>query len=258
MALLALPLAAAFATPSRAGLLRTALRRGTSVAASTMCAAQRRGILWDADGTLLDSLPPHIDFLHRMSAELGFGLALPERSDLAACRAIAAAPMSAFVARAGFPDSSIARCVDAYEARFASEHPVRPFGGVGTLLGRLGESGVRCAVVSSNTAANVVSGLGPDLAARFEFVEGIDTGPADKAAAIEAACARLGLPASAVSYVGDTAKDCAKAREAGVAFIGVSYGFEDLAADASVQRSGAPVAASVLELQALLCGAAES
>jgi hypothetical protein len=53
--------------------------------------ARPQALLFDADGTLLDSLPPHISFCQTMNDELGLGLQLPNRDDIAACRRVAAA-----------------------------------------------------------------------------------------------------------------------------------------------------------------------
>ena len=209
-------------------------------------------VLFDADGTLLDSLPPHVDFCHMMNAELGLKLSLPDRTDVASCRRIAAAPMANFFRAAGFPEDVIDGCVEAYEARFATECKVAPFAGVQSLLSRLASADVQCAVVSSNTAANVRAGLGPELAAYLSFIDGIDNAPADKAEAIASALVRLNVdPASAV-YVGDTRKDCVKATAVGVPFVGVDYGFEALANDRDAALEGASVAQSVGELEELL------
>lgn len=207
-------------------------------------------ILFDADGTLLDSLPPHVDFCHNMNRELGLGLTLPDRSDVAACRLIAAAPMDNFFRAAGFPEKAIAGCVEAYSRRFAVENPVRPFEGVEQLLCAISEHNVPCAIVSSNTAVNVRAGL-MDLSSRFSFIDGIDNAPLDKAEAIAAALEKLGVQPSAAAYVGDTRKDSEKAKAAGVRFVGVDYGFEALARDRSAVR-GAPVAETVAELESLL------
>ena len=211
-----------------------------------------QAVIFDADGTLLDSLPPHVDFCHAMNAELGLGLTLPARTDVTACRQIASAPMDNFFRSAGFPEATIACCVEAYETRFAAECPVVPFAGIDDLIALLAQS-VPCAIVSSNTAANVRAGLGSELSARFAFIDGIDNAPADKQVAITAALGRLGFAPSAVAYVGDTRKDCVKATGAGVRFIGVDFGFEALARDRSAVR-GAPVAESVSELEAILLG----
>lgn len=212
-----------------------------------------RAILFDADGTLLDSLPPHVQFVRTMNEELGLGLPLPDPSDVVACRKITAAPMGNFFRAAGFPESTIERCVQAYETRFANECPVAPFAGVDSLLERLAANNVPTAVVSSNTEANVRTGLGPELSSRFEFIDGIDNAPADKAEAIGAALRRLGV--AQATYVGDTRKDCIKATAAGCTFVGVDYGFEALreGVDGSFE-----VASSVAELEALLLCAERS
>ena len=207
-------------------------------------------VLFDADGTLLESLPPHVTFCRMLNSELGLSLELPHPDDLEGCRRIAAAPMDNFFREAGFPESVVPECVALYEGRFATECPVRPYAGVGGLLSRLSTTGVRCGVVSSNTEKNVRTGLGRELASHLEFVDGIDNAPSDKADAIDAALARMGVPAADAIYVGDTRKDAAKAAAAGVAFVGVDYGFEPLAT--SDEIGGAPVVSTVSELEALL------
>jgi hypothetical protein len=113
------------------------------------------GVVFDCDGTLADSLPPHIAFLHAMNVELGAGLTLPAERDRRGCRELAAAPMDNFLRSAGFTEADVARCVQRYEASFAEEHPVFLFDGVPALLRRLSEGGAKLAIVSSNTSRNV-------------------------------------------------------------------------------------------------------
>jgi len=148
--------------------------------------------------------------------------------------------------------------VSRYEARFASECRVAPFGGVREMVDELrgGVGSVRLAIVSSNTARNVLDGLdggggggGGSLADAFEFVLGIDNGPADKAEAMRLALRRMDVQPAEAVYVGDTASDASRAAAAGVRFVGVGYGFEALAAGSV---GGRPVAATVEELRALL------
>ena len=214
-----------------------------------------RTVLFDADGTLLDSLPPHIDFLRTLNDELGTGLELPQRGDVDACRRIAAAPMANFFREAGFPDSAIEHLVANYESRFARECPVFPFPGVEQLIGQLTDEGVACAIVSSNTAVNVQYGLGPALCARLQLIMGIDNGPADKANAISAALSQMGADPASTAYVGDTRKDAMKAAEAGVRFVGVSYGFEPLETlEPCGGGDAAVVVGSVGELESVLLG----
>ena len=90
------------------------------------------GLVFDADGTLIDSLPPHVQFVRAMNAEKGFGLAdLPEPDDLEGCRRVASAPMRAFFEKAGFPADALDGLVEEYRRTFATRFPVKPFAGVG-------------------------------------------------------------------------------------------------------------------------------
>lgn len=257
------------------GAARHAAQRWQSDVASRSYRAENNppleAIIFDADGTLIDSLPPHIDFCHQMNAEfdVGLGASLPARNDIRACRTVTAAPMDNFFRRAGFPENLVPCLVEAYEARFAAECPVGPFEGIGDMLRRLTEEyGLKVAVVSSNTSANVRHALGPLLSQRMTFILGIDNGPKDKAEAIREALCRLRLTSGgpgracecAALYVGDTEKDSQKAAAAGMRFVGVDYGFEGLAA---LQRSDpeafpdSPVATTVAELASLLFAEAE-
>jgi len=184
-----------------------------------------KAVIFDADGTLLDSLPPHVDFCHAMNAKLGLGLdSLPDRNS---GRGIAAAPMDAFLRKAGFPEDSIEECVAQYESSFRVEHPVKTFEGTEDLIASLREGNLKLAIVTSNTSANVRASLG-DIEYSFEFIIGIDNGPISKTDSIARALERLGIDASEAVYVGDTLKDHDCAQANGVSFIGANYGFEDL------------------------------
>ena len=208
-----------------------------------------RAVLFDADGTLLNSLPAHVEFCRTLNDERALGLALPASSDLAASRKITGAPMAQFFLNAGFPDDVVPACVAEYEARFAAECPVVPYDGVDTLLRRVRDEIGAAAIVTSNTAVNVRRGLGPNLGADLEIF-GIDNGPTTKREAIALALDRLGVAApDDATYVGDTRSDFAAATACGLRFVGVDYGFEALRGAVD-----APVAADVDELCALLCG----
>ena len=208
-----------------------------------------RCVLFDADGTLLNSLPAHVDFCRTLNDERGLGLALPLSSDLVASRKITGAPMAQFFLNAGFPDDVVPACVAEYEARFAAECPVLPYDGVDTLLRRVRDEIGAAAIVTSNTAVNVRRGLGPNLGADLEIF-GIDNGPTTKREAIALALDRLGVAApDDATYVGDTRSDFEAATACGLRFVGVDYGFEALRGAVD-----APVAADVDELCALLCG----
>lgn len=226
--------------------------------ASASAPVVTRAILFDADGTLLASLPAHVTFCQTMADELGLNLDLPSPTDLIASRKIAAAPMDNFFRQAGFPEAVIKECVEAYEKRFASECPVLPYEGINSMLRTLATwPEVSCGIVSSNTAANVRHALGAELCECFDFIDGIDNAPSDKSDAIAAALKRLADlngPLEAV-YIGDTEKDWLKSSAVGLPFIGVDYGFEPLGDMVKMDENalgGAPVAGTVADLQELL------
>ena len=211
-------------------------------------------IIFDADGTLIDSLAPHVEFCRSLAARHPeLGVVIPPATELTECRALAAAPMARFLERAGFgaADSPfVAALVAEYDANFGTDFPTPPFAGIASLLATLGElrgAGLSLAVVSSNTSANVLRGLAQGeeraseegegegessggLSSYFEFVWGIDNAHREKRTSVADALRRLDVPPSRCLYVGDTQKDCACAAANGVRFVGVTYGFEDLKA----------------------------
>jgi phosphoglycolate phosphatase-like HAD superfamily hydrolase len=220
-------------------------------------------IIFDADGTLLDSLLPHIAFCRALAAQHPeLGVCVPRADQLNACRALAAAPMHRFLRNAGFPVDRLEAFVAEYEASFADRFPTPPFEGVDRMLATLGErrgAGLRLVVVSSNTSANVRRGfahcVGADLLAHFDFVWGIDNAHREKRQSIADALRSLGVAADRAVYVGDTRKDCASAVANGVQFVGVDYGFEDLAAakaEGALPGCDAVVASPAELLRALL------
>lgn len=218
-------------------------------------ASRVEAVIFDADGTLLDSLPPHVAFCRRANVVHSAGLdgMLPDLGDLPGMRAIAAAPMDNFLRRAGFPEDLVGVLNAEYQATFATDFPVQPFAGVPAMLGNLSDTGVSLAVVSSNTEGNVRRGLGAPCS-HFRFVLGIDNAASSKVDSIAEALGLLSVSADQALYVGDTLKDCECAMANGVRFVGAGYGFEDLEAEAARGSLGGTVgiAACVQDLRAIL------
>ena len=59
---------------------------------SDVSSASIRAVVFDADGTLLNSLPPHVAFCHEMNEKFNANLVLPDyhTPDLLGCRSITA------------------------------------------------------------------------------------------------------------------------------------------------------------------------
>lgn len=198
-------------------------------------------MIFDCDGTLADSLPPHVAFCRAMNEELGAGLRLPETSDRDGCRRLAAAPMDNFLRRAGFAESDVETAVQRYERRFAKEFPVGLFPGISAMLRQLLQAhgqGLRLAIVSSNTSRNVRACLASDIGEQhlecpptdcFDFIWGIDNAARSKAESLTQAAAKLDLAPGQIVYIGDTEKDARCAQACGMHFIGADWGgFEDM------------------------------
>lgn len=185
-------------------------------------------LLFDLDGTLVDSVPDLAATANRLLAELGHppldnsevagmvgdGVAKLVERVLAARQATAA------------QGAALRRFMALYEADPTAL--TRPYPGVEAVLERLAGDGVKLAICTNKLAAptrRVLAGLG--LQRFFPVVLGGDSGPTQKpdAGPLLAALARLGaVPADAV-MVGDHRNDVLAARAAGTAAIFARYGY---------------------------------
>jgi phosphoglycolate phosphatase len=112
---------------------------------------------------------------------------------------------------------------------------IQLFPGIGPVLERLSRAGVRLAIVSSNSLPNVRHILGPENAARIDVYE-CGSSLFGKAKRFRRVLARSGIPAAAALCVGDELRDLQSAREAGIAFGAVGWGYTTEAA----LRAGGP------------------
>jgi phosphoglycolate phosphatase len=192
-------------------------------------------IIFDLDGTLIDSAPDIGGALNRLLAEHG---RLPIAT--AALRAMIGDGSAELVRRAfaatgePLPDQHLAPVVGRYIDIYAG-YPVSPgcvYPGVIETLKALAASGIRLGLCT-NKPARVVAGLLPalKLASYFGVVCGGDTLSARKPdpAPLLWALDRLGLPAAEAParavMVGDGRNDVLAARAAGVPVVAVSYGY---------------------------------
>jgi phosphoglycolate phosphatase len=193
-------------------------------------------VLFDLDGTLLDTAADIAEALNRALAERGWppiapsevrrmiGRGSPMLMERAAAsqgreldEAAKAALLERFFHHYGFLEES-------------GEFNAEPYAGAAECLRTLHEAGVRIAVVT-NKHERFATGLLKALALGdwVDFVVGGDTSPRRKPdpAPLLFACERLGAALTRALMVGDSTNDVQAARGAGIPVICVPYGYNE-------------------------------
>lgn len=184
-----------------------------------------KAVLFDMDGTLLDTLADMAAAVNHILSVHGYSLRTVEE-----VRAFVGNGARKLMERALPPDvtgDAFEALLEEYRQWYEAHACVKtaPYPGVPAVLAALHRAGVRCAVVS-----NKPDGATRELAARFfpglpafGQQDGIPAKPAPDM--VYHALAELGVEASAAAYVGDSEVDVALARNAGLPLIAVSWGF---------------------------------
>lgn len=179
----------------------------------------------DFDGTLADSFPWFCSVLNGVADRYGFRRV--EAHETEALRALSA---RAVMARLGVPRWKlplIARHMHGLAARDIAD--LHLFPGIVPMLAALSRAGIRLAVLSSNTEANVRRVLGPETAGLFaRFACGASV--FGKARRLRVLLAREGVAAADVLCVGDEIRDLDAARAVACAFGAVAWGYTEAAA----------------------------
>lgn len=186
-----------------------------------------RGLIFDLDGTLVDSLPGIAAALNQALEEAG----LPTHSERAVAGFIGDG-MENLVRRAlgGGPDAQIARVVERLKIHYgeAWKSGTRPYAGMTDFLEYLSRDGYRLAVLSNKPhpfTVEIVEGLFP--AHLFDPVRGHLPGTPRKPDPTSACdiVSGWGLRPSEVAYVGDSTVDLATAEAAGLTPFIFSWGY---------------------------------
>jgi phosphoglycolate phosphatase len=213
-----------------------------------------RAVLFDLDGTLLDSLEDLAQSMNAVLLRLGF-----PAHPVAAYRRFVGDGMEVLVRRtlpeACRDETTLARALKEMRSEYGrrQEERTRPYPGIPELLNELARRRVPMAILS-NKPEDATRRLAGTLLGEwaFESVLGAKQGrpkKPDPAGALEVA-GELGVPAGEWLYVGDTDTDMLTAQAAGMHGLGVLWGFRDAA---ELRAAGAKgLLAEPLELLTLL------
>jgi phosphoglycolate phosphatase len=209
-----------------------------------------RGVIFDLDGTLADSLDDIAAAMNRTLEARGF-----PRHPVSAYRSFVGDGLRKLVERALPPGAEGAReaVLATYQADYA-EHMLdatRLFPGIPPVLDALASAGVPVAVLSNKLDVPTRQ-LVDALCGRWAFRAVVGERPGvprkpDPTSALALADA-LGAPPESVAFVGDTGVDMLTARAASMRPVGVLWGFRP----ADVLGSGAEAAATGEELARIL------
>ena len=188
-----------------------------------------KGVLFDLDGTLLDTLEDLYQSVNAALAACGF----PERTRMEV-RSFVGNGVRNLMVRS-VPDREenpkFEECFQKFREHYAvhlNDHTT-PYAGIMELLAELKEKGIPTAVVSNKSDAAVKElcreTFGDLVPLAIGESERVKKKPAPDTV-IEAA-AGIGVPLKDCVYVGDSEVDLATAENAGIPCISVSWGFRD-------------------------------
>ncbi len=193
-------------------------------------------ILFDLDGTLVDTAPDLAGAMNHVLASLGRpSLPVDMVRHLVGHGARALIRRGLEVtgeARPELVEPAMPLFLDHYAAHIADAS--RPFDGVERALDALAAAGCTLAICTNKPtglARSLVAALGWQH--RFAAVIGQDLAPRPKpdAAHVMVTLAACGGDAATAAFVGDSASDAGAARNAGLPLVLVSFGYSDVPAD---------------------------
>lgn len=205
-----------------------------------------KAIIWDLDGTLLNTLTDLADAVNTALAVHS----LPARTT-EEIRRFVGNGIPKLIARAvpagtdAAMEASVLASFTAYYKEHMNDHTA-PYDGILPLLDDLRAAGVRMAVVSNKadyaTLELVRLHFGERIDAAIGARDGVPKKPAPDS--VFTALDALGVPAAEAVYIGDSEVDVATGENAGMDVIAVSWGFRDTA---TLQDAGAEVICGSVE-----------
>ncbi len=191
-----------------------------------------RAVLFDLDGTVLDTAPDLLRALNVLRERRGLPLLADEGFRLEISRGARAMLGHGLPGFADAADDQRHRLVDEFLAVYQDDvyrHSVL-FPGMAAVMDALDAAGIAMAIVTNKPermAVTLLEAMG--LAPRFPVILGGDSLPERKPHPLPAivACERLGVEPQAALFVGDDPRDIDCGRAAGCRSIAVRWGYTD-------------------------------
>ena len=194
--------------------------------------SSRPPLIFDLDGTLVDSLPGIAHSLNRALASLG----LPQHP-LAAVRGFVGNGARALAARA-VAATTDAVLLDRLELAFKTDYAqtwptaTTPYPGIREMLAQFGSLGHPLAVLSNKPhlfTTAMVAALFPEISFAAVLGQRPDIPHKPDPAGVREIAAQLGVAPEACWIIGDATTDLATARNAGARALAVTWGYHDRA-----------------------------
>lgn len=181
-------------------------------------------VLFDLDGTLIDSIQLILDSYHHTLAAHG----LPPRDDRYWLAGIGT-PLSVQFREWAGDEEQLQAMIATYRAFNLAHHDarIRIYPGVAACVTALARGGIRLGVVTSKNRAGALRGLDlVGLRDAMEVIVAADdvTQPKPHPEPVHLAAARLGISAAGALFVGDSLHDMHAGREAGAGTGAVLWG----------------------------------
>ena len=191
-----------------------------------------RLVMFDLDGTLVDSVPDLAAAVDRMLVQLGRPAAGVERvRDWVGngARVLVRRALANDIEHAAIGEAETQQALELFNEAYADNHALSSvYPGVRTTLKWLKQQGVELALITNKPERFVAPLLEEKgLAGYFRWILGGDSLPVQKPdpAALNWVLEKAGVAASQALFVGDSRNDVLAARAAGVPCVAVSYGY---------------------------------